>query len=228
MKFPDAMNQLKSLGTAQNRKVYGRHGVGGDMFGVSYANLNSLKKKIRTDQELARLLWESGNHDARVLATMIADAGALDLKTVNAWLKDLDSYVITDAFAGMVGRSCFAHKKMAQWTRSGNEWTARAGWHLLAKAAMAADDLPDDFFEAQLAEIESRIHQSKNRVRDAMLNALIAIGIRNGRLEKKAIAAAGRIGTVEVDHGETGCKTPDPIPYIKRARARQKKRAKKT
>ena len=46
----------------------------------------------------------------------------------------------------------------------------------------------------------------------------------NPGLEKKATAAARRIGKVEVDHGETGCNTPDAIAYIRKAKARRKKR----
>jgi hypothetical protein len=66
----------------------------------------------------------------------------------------------------------------------------------------------------------------KNRVRDAMNSAVIAIGIRNPKLEKKALAAAKRIGQVEVDHGETSCKTPDATAYIhKTLERRRKKRA---
>ena len=44
-----------------------------------------------------------------------------------------------------------------------------------------------------------------------MNGALISIGIRNAKLEKLAIAAAKRIGKVEVDHLETSCKTPDRV-----------------
>ena len=36
------LKQLESLGTAQNREVYARHGVTGKAFGVSYANLGKL------------------------------------------------------------------------------------------------------------------------------------------------------------------------------------------
>ena len=75
-----------------------------------------------------------------------------------------------------------------------------------------------------LSAIEKRIHQSKNRTKDAMNNALIPIGLRNSELEKKALEVARRIGKVEVDHGETGCKTPDAVPYIMKARKRKNKR----
>ena len=59
--------------------------------------------------------------------------------------------------------------------------------------------------------------------------ALIAIGIYKPTLRKQAIAAARRIGKVEVDHGETSCKTPDAESYIVKAAARNARpRAKKT
>jgi hypothetical protein len=163
------------MGTAQNRKVYARHGVGEAQFGVSLANLRALGKKIKTDHPLARELWASGNHDARVLATMVADPQALGARELDDWSRELDNYVITDAFAGMVSKSTHALTKMEKWSL-------------------------------------------------AMNGALIAIGMRGPGLEKTAIAAAKRIGKVDVDHGETGCKTPDAAEYIRRAVARRKKK----
>jgi 3-methyladenine DNA glycosylase AlkD len=63
---PEAvLAQLEALGTAQNRKVYARHGVAEPMFGVSFAHLRKLGKKLHPDHDLARALWASGNHDAR-------------------------------------------------------------------------------------------------------------------------------------------------------------------
>ena len=75
-----------------------------------------------------------------------------------------------------------------------------------------------------LQTIEKNIHQAKNRTREAMNSALISIGIRNDRMENLAVSAAKRIGPVEVDHGETACKTPDAVTYIQKARARSKKK----
>ena len=57
-----------------------------------------------------------------------------------------------------------------------------------------------------------------------MNSALIAIGIRNEDLERKAIEMAREIGKVQVDRGATSCKTPDAEPYIKKARERAEKR----
>lgn len=219
------LRRLESLGTAQNRKIYRRHGASENLFGVSFANLDQLKKEIKTDHELAQQLWASGNDDARVLAAMIADPAAADRELLESWKKDLNSYMVTDIFSGFVEKTAHAQKRMEQWTRSKEEFSGRAGWMLLARIARSNESLPDSYFLPYLETIERTIHTSKNRVRDAMNSALIAIGIRNSALEKKAIAAARRIGKVEVDHGETGCKTPDAEAYILKARRRQRTRA---
>lgn len=216
MTTSDVLKELEGFGTAQNRKVYGRHGVGANQYGVSFGNLRALGKEHLGNQKLAEELWESGNNDARVLATIIADPSAMTGRLIETWRKDLDNYVITDAFTGLVARTAHCRKKMEQWTTAKAEWTSRAGFGLLAHLAMRDPVLPDDYFETYLEMIEQEIHTRKNRTRDAMNSALIAIGVRNRHLQGKAIAAAKRIGKVEVDHGETGCKTPDAVSYIER------------
>ena len=174
-----ALRELESLGTAQNRKIYRRHGVGENLFGVSYANQNKLAKEIKRNHSLARELWTTGNHDARILATMIADPSQTDGFLLDSWVNDLDSYVVTDAFSGLVGKTALAYEKAEEWTRHEAEWPGRAGWHLIAHLAMKNPDLPDAYFTALLAAIEGEIHDRKNRVRDAMNNALIAILYRS-------------------------------------------------
>jgi len=220
----EVLQELRGLGTAQNRKVYRRHGVTGDAFGVSYANMAKLTKKIKTDHDLAQKLWSSGNHDARILATFIVDTERMDKRLINSWAKDLSNYVITDAFVQAVSRTVFAQSKMEQWNKAKNEWIASAGWQLLGYLAMNEHGLSDRFFEEYLTIIKRDIHSQKNRVRYAMNNALIAIGARTDTLEKKALSIADKIGKVVVDHGETNCKTPDARLYIPKAAARNRKR----
>lgn len=220
--YTEVMVELENCGTAQNRKVYCRHGVSAEMFGVSYAHLGKLRKKIEVDQDLALELWSSGNHDARILATMVADAERMDDETLEQWVKDLDNYVLTDAFSALAARTPLATKKMEKWTKSKQEWVGAAGWNILTQLATKGD-VPDAACERYLETIETGIGKAKNRVRHSMNMALIAIGLRNPKLEKQAIAAAKHIGKVEVDHGETGCKTPEAIAYMAKAKARKKR-----
>ena len=227
MNYRETMRKLRSMGTAQNRKVFARHGVGGEMFGVSYADLGKLEKAIKTDHDLALELWASGNHDARVLATKVADPGSMTSRLLDSWARELDSYVLADAFGALVARTGMALKKFLQWRSRRAEFIGQVAWNLLVALSRRDEGLNNKFFLEQLATIEQEVHKRPNRVRYSMNSALIAIGMRNATLEKRAIAAARRIGPIEVDHGETGCKTPDPIPYIQRAKARLKKTAKK-
>ena len=71
--YADVMRQLKAAGSAQARKTYARHGMDVEMFGVSYATLKAMDKKIAYDTDLAEQLWASGNHDTRVFACWVVE-----------------------------------------------------------------------------------------------------------------------------------------------------------
>ncbi len=223
MTIDEIMCALESKGTAQNRKVYARHGVGDNLFGVSYADLYKLQKKIKTDHALARQLWDTGNHDARVLSTLIADPQQATSGELDAWAKQITCSVIADMFARYVAASPLAAEKRKQWINSEDEYVAQTGWTLHGLASRDGGDMSDEELLGRLRYIEAHIHQSKNKVRHAMNMALIGIGLRNTALRKEALAAAARIGKVVVDHGETGCKTPDAAAYIRKAEARKKR-----
>jgi 3-methyladenine DNA glycosylase AlkD len=222
MNVNEVMQLLESFGSEQTRKTYARHGVTGAMFGVSSANLGTLKKKIKTDPDLARELWASGNYDARILSTMIAGPAQLTTEDLDSWVKDLNNYPITDAFAKLAAQTEHARKKAEKWRNAKDEWTETAGWGMLAHL-VEDQQIPDSDFESYIEEIEQQIHTRPNRVRHTMNMALIAIGLRNPDLQRKAIAAAKRIGKLDVDHGDTSCKTPDVAEYIQKTLARREK-----
>jgi hypothetical protein len=127
--------------------------------------------------------------------------------------------------AALAGRTPRARARADRWTRAKGEWAAAAGWDVVAALALRDPDLPDGYFAGRLEEIEAGIGAAKNRVRYSMNGALIAIGQRSEALKSQALAAAARIGPVEVDHGDTSCQTPDAAAYI--AKAWQRKAAKK-
>lgn len=208
------LKKLKSLGTAKNVTVYRRHGVNGPIYGVSFEHLSSLARSIGKNHRLAVRLWASGIHDARILATMIADAGALTSAQLNQWAKALDNYVVADAFSKLVRTSPLIRAKAAAWTTSRNDWIGQVGWNLVAFLALSEVSLTEAEFSRYVETIATHIHASRNRTRYAMNSALIAIGIRSAPLKQKALRAAARIGAVAVDHGATGCKTPDARQYI--------------
>jgi 3-methyladenine DNA glycosylase AlkD len=228
MTLQETMKQLKACGTEQNRKTWGRHGIKGEMFGVSFANLYKLQKQIKVDHALAERLWATGNYDAQVLATLVADPNAMTDKQFEEWAKALNSQGIALMYGKLLIRSPLARKKAEKWHKSKDELIASLGWMLISGLALGDNDLPDEYFDPYLKLIESGIHKQLNWVRYEMNGALITIGLRNDRLEKRAIEVAKKIGKVIVDHGDTYCKTPDALEYIARTKAYRmnKKRAK--
>lgn len=220
MTTKEALHQLETAGTEQNRKVYRRHGVRNATFGVSYATQRALAKKLGRDQSLAEGLWESDNHDARILATLVADPTSLSTQTIDAWARDLDNYMVMDAFAAIVAQSAHADEWALRNKDAAREMTAAAAWNVIATLVMKTAVFDDATLLSFLAEIESDIHDRANRVRYAMNGALIAMGMKSAEMEKRALSVARAIGAVEVDHGETGCKTPDAASYIVKSRKR--------
>jgi len=226
MTLPQTLQQLEAAGTAQTRKTYARHGVGPNMFGVSYATLGKLTRAIKRDHALALGLWASGNHDARVLATMIADPAQATAALLNEWVTACDNSALGGAVAKFTAGTAAAAALAAEWCADPREFVAVVGWDVVAELALASD-VSDAEFAACLKTIEREIHTAPNYVRYAMNGALIAIGVRNSKLEKLAVAAAKRIGKVEVDHGDTSCKTPDAVAYIAKTKAHRAKKGKK-
>jgi 3-methyladenine DNA glycosylase AlkD len=220
--FGDVMAQLEKAGTEQNRKVYRRHGAIDPLFGVSFANVKVMAKKIGTNHGLAAQLWASGNCDAMNLAAMIADPAAIDDAEAERWLASVKSYPTACSLAMLIGQAPCAESRIRAWIDSTDEYTRTCGYDTIGGYFKAGGRLGEEFLSNLIDRIEREIHGSANRARHSMNMALIGIGGSRESLREKAIAAARRIGKVEVDHGETSCVTPDAVSYIEKMAARKR------
>lgn len=222
--FKIVMDKLKSFGTEQNIKIYKRHGAKKQLFGVSFANLRKLVKEIKKNDKLAEKLWYSNNEDAMSLATIIVDGKKFDLEKADKWVKEIDFYPVADYFSKEVLLKSNDVMNIIQvFYENKDEWKGRIGWTLITLLAKKAD-LSDEFFISKIEIIKENIHNEKNRKKEAMNNALIAIGLRNEKLKNIALEGANIIGKVEIDHGDTSCQTFDPGEYILRVEKRRIKK----
>jgi 3-methyladenine DNA glycosylase AlkD len=217
MTLAETMKELEKAGSEQTRKTYRRHGAVEPLFGVSFATLKTLVKRIKVDHELALQLWDTGNFDARNLAVKVVDPALMTPGRLDQWAREQPSARMCCGYVGMVAaEGPHAQAKLQQWTASRDARERICSWPLLSHLAARDETTPDAYFLARLAEIEKTIHAAPNSERDGMNYALIVIGTRNAALRKAALAAAKRIGKVEVDHGDTECKTPDAAAYIEK------------
>jgi 3-methyladenine DNA glycosylase AlkD len=216
LSLAEVMGLLEKAGTAQACKTYRRHGAPDPMFGVSFATLKTLVKRIGVDHDLALALWETGNFDARNLAMKIADPSRMSSADLDRWAGDFQARMCGVYVASLAVEGPHAAAKAAQWLASRKDPERWAGWGLVGQMALRHEATPDAWFADRLAEIERSIHAVADAEREAMNMAIIYIGGRSPALRKAALAAAKRIGPVEVDHGDTACKTPAAGPYIEK------------
>lgn len=217
MTLTEAMAALEAAGSAQTRKTWARHGAPEPMFGVSYATLKALLKRIKVDHELALGLWETGNYDARNLAVKVADPARMSPPELDVWAQDPTAGLFSSYVAMLAVEGPHAPELVARWLSATDEGRQRAAWHLVGALATHDLDLPDPWFAKRLAELELGLHDAQNEVRRVMNACLISIGCRDAVHREAALATAARLGPVTIDHGDTDCKTFNAHEYIEKA-----------
>jgi 3-methyladenine DNA glycosylase AlkD len=166
--------------------------------GVPIPILRKLAKECGRSHNLAAELWESGVHEARVLATLVDEPARVTPRQMDRWARDLDSWDVCDhACHNLFRHTPFAFAKAAHWARAKREFVRRAGFSLMAGLAVKAKDATDAEFEAFLPLIEEAATDDRNMVKKAVNWALRQIGKRNPRLRVKAIAKAEEIRALD-------------------------------
>lgn len=217
MSLGEAMQALELAGSEQTRKTYRRHGAPEPMFGVSFATLKALLKAIGVDHELAFALWETGNFDARNLALKVADPAQMRAEDLDRWARTGATRTCTHTVAALAGEGPHAWECTRNWLAAPESAVRAIGWTAVGVLAMGDATADDAWFIERLQQIEQTIHSVSNAERQSMNQTLIALGSRNLALRRATEDAAQRIGKVDVDQGDTSCKTPDAQSYIEKA-----------
>lgn len=216
--LPKVMRQLKKLGSAQTRKIYGKHGAPLEtMFGVKVGDLKPIAKAIKGQHQLALDLYATGNSDAMHLAGLVAEGSRMTKTQLNQWASQSPWYMISEFVVPKVASQNKHARTLAnKWIKSRTESIVATGW---ATWSCLVSELPDE--DLDLKEIKSLLKQvgreiltSANRVRYAMNGFVISVGCCVTPLSRQARATAKQIGKVSVDVGETSCKVPVATDYI--------------
>lgn len=221
MTLTEAMKLLESKGSEQTRKTFRRHGAPESMFGVKVGDLKPIAKQIKGDQALAMQLYATGNSDAMYLAGLVANGAKMKRSDLDRWARDATWHMISGcAVPWVASEHPDAIEIALKWIDSPKEEIAVAGWATLSSVVSVRKDdvLPIKQLDALLARVVKTIHSSPNRVRYTMNNFVICCGTYVAPLADKAMAAAKKIGRVDVDMGETDCQVPDAAAYIVKSR----------
>lgn len=195
----DVITRLQSMSRPENKEGMARYGISVDKaFGVPMPELRSLAKELKKDHELALALWDSGYHEAKILAGLIDDPEQVTDKQMDLWVAGFDSWDVCDqCCSNLFDKTQFAYGKALAWTRDEREYVRRAGYVMMATLAVHDKKAPDKVFELFFPFIIKGSLDERNFVKKAVNWALRQIGKRNADLNKKAIDTAKQIQALD-------------------------------
>jgi 3-methyladenine DNA glycosylase AlkD len=186
------MRKLNSIANPANVAGMARYGINPSRnLGITIASLRPLAQEIGTNHRLALRLWDTGLHDARLLACFIDDPHHVTPEQMDAWADDFDSWDVCDqACTSLFDQTPYAYQKVRQWAGDPGELKKRGAFALIAGLAVHDKDASDATFEELFPLIIIAADDNRNYVKKAVNWALRNIGKRNQQLNKRAMQTA--------------------------------------
>ncbi|AZM93229.1 DNA alkylation repair protein [Streptomyces sp. W1SF4] len=204
------MAELADLEDPRIRAVNERHG---DDHAVNLTKLRALAKRLRTQQDLARELWATGDSAARLLALLVCRPKAYDRAELDAMLREARTPKVHDWLVGnVVKKSPHAEELRRAWFADPDPVVASAGWALTTdRVAKKPEglDLP-----GLLDLIETHMKDAPDRLQWAMNHCLAQIGIEQPEHRARAIAIGERLEVLKDYPTSPGCTSPFAPAWI--------------
>jgi 3-methyladenine DNA glycosylase AlkD len=210
MTVTEILAELESLGDESRRAYNTKTGAPDNQFGVKMGDIRAVAKKLKTDHQLAISLWDTGNVEAQLVATLIIKPKSLSAdeldkltrSTTCAQVADwLNSYVVAEH----PDKESLREKWMKP--KEKDRWAARAGWHFTASRINKGTSDGLDL-SALLDRIEKDMPKARPEVQWTMNNTLGAIGIHHPEHRQRAIAIGEKIGLYHDWPVSKGCIPP--------------------
>jgi 3-methyladenine DNA glycosylase AlkD len=191
----EIVERLRSLGNRANLPGMARYGIDvSHAVGVTIPVLRGIARETGTDHGLALALWRTEVHEARILASMVDDAGRVTVRQMDAWARDFDSWDLCDQVCGnLFDRTRHALERIPAWAGRSETFVRRAAFATIAGVTVHRRDVADDDLRSFFPLIEAAADDDRNYVRKAVSWALRQIGKRNRALNADAVAVAERL-----------------------------------
>lgn len=195
MRAEQLIERLKLEADAKVVQSQARFGIKpGQALGISIPALRRLAKEQGKDQELALALWDSGIHEARILASMVAEPQRVSPQLMDCWVNEFDSWDVCDQVCGnLFDKTPFAYQKAVQWCHEEREFVRRAGFVMMAELAVHDKKASDEAFTPFFPLIKQYAWDERNFVKKAVSWALRQIGKRNKHLYAIALECANEL-----------------------------------
>lgn len=204
MTVADVMAELAALEDPRMRAVNENHG---DDHGVNLGALRALAKMLKTQHELSRQLWETGDTAARLLAILTCRPKAFERDELDAMLREARAPKVQDWLVSyVVKKNPHAEELRLAWSADPDPVVASAGWALTADKVVKAPAGLD--LAGLLDVIEAEMKDAPERLQWAMNTCLARIGIEHPEHRARAIDIGERLDVLKDYPTPPNCTSP--------------------
>jgi len=199
MQANEILTALRAHADPKNVAGMARYGINSTgTLGVPVPLIRALARQAGRNPSVADELWASSVHEARILATLLADPKQITRRQMTAWARDFDSWDVCDqACLNLFRYTPFAWEMAEKWAGASQEFVRRAAFATMAGLAVKDKRATDAQFEALLPLIREASTDERNMVKKAVNWALRSIGKRNEALRQAAMKEAERIHKID-------------------------------
>jgi 3-methyladenine DNA glycosylase AlkD len=207
MNLDEAVAALKEAADPSRLPGMARVGIRVDgALGVPVPSIRRIAKRAGRDQALARALWDTRIHEARILATLVADPSSITRAEMEAWATGIGSWDVGDFAADLFAATPDRDAVVEAWVRRDEAFVKRCAFAMIARRAVSDRAASDADFVALFPSIRSGANDDRNEVKKAVSWALRQIGKRDLTLHAAAIVEAQRILEDALASGSRGAR----------------------
>ncbi|MEV0176158.1 DNA alkylation repair protein [Streptomyces sp. NPDC050803] len=215
----ELMAELAGLDDPKARAVNERHG---DDHGVNLGKLRALAKRLKTQQDLARGLWETDDTAARLLALLICRPKAFERDELDAMVCEARAPKVHDWLVNyVVKKSPHAEALRLAWLADPDPVVVSAGWALTTERVAKKPEGLD--LEGLLDVIEEEMKDAPDRLQWAMNHCLAQIGIVHAEHRTRALGIGERLEVLKDYPTSPGCTSPYAPVWITEMVRRQQR-----
>ncbi|WP_284985520.1 DNA alkylation repair protein [Arthrobacter sp. fls2-241-R2A-172] len=198
------MAELAALEDPRAREVNERHG---DDHGVNLSKLRAVAKRLKTQQDLARELWNTGDTAARLLSLLICRPKAFAKDELDSMVRQAKTPKVNDWLVNyVVKKSPYCEELRVQWFSDADPVVAAAGWALTSERIVKKPEGLD--LDQLLDLIEADMKDAPERLQWAMNNCLAQIGIEHPGHRSRALSIGERLEVLKDYPTPPNCTSP--------------------
>jgi len=206
----EVVAELAALEDPKARAVNEKHG---DDHGVNLGKLRALAKRLKTQHELSRELWATGDTAARLVALLICRPKEFGRDELDAMLRQARIPKVNDWFVNyVVKKSAHAEELRTAWFDDPDPVVASAGWALTSERVVKRPEGID--LDGLLSLIEARMKDAPDRLQWAMNTCLAQIGIEFPEHRARAIDIGERLEVLKDYPTPPNCTSPFAPTWI--------------